>query len=101
MEYCCMERVVTVSVGSMVVSGTQAFKGFAEQLHLLARQRNQKVIIDFKECFYIDSHAIALIISANRRLKLSGTQLVIQNANTEISDLLRTIQINRIIEIVE
>lgn len=93
------EGRVTLSTGSVLMSGVPAFREFEEMLHSLVRQRFKQIIIDFGECIYVDSHAIALIISANRRLRLSGTLLKIKNANKEITELLHSIQINRIIEI--
>ena len=79
------EDRVVISIGTMLMSGTASFRTF-------------ELIIDFSKCFYIDSRAIALIISANRRSQLGKTRLVIQNANDEITELLHAIQINKIIE---
>lgn len=99
LSYDAFGEGVTLSTGSVLMAGVPEFRVFEETLHSLARQRQKLVVIDFQECIYIDSRAIALIISANRRLKLSGTQLKIKNANSEITELLHAIQINRIIEI--
>jgi anti-anti-sigma regulatory factor len=90
---------VTLFTGTVLMSGVPAFRAFEETLQTLARQQQKQVVIDFQECIYIDSRAIALIISANRRFRLSGTQLKIINANREITGLLCTMQVNRIIEI--
>ena len=91
---------VVVATGSVLMSGVAAFRYFDDSLRSFSRGNVEEVVVDFSECIYIDSHAIALIISASRRLRLSGAKLVIQNANQEISELLHAIQIDRIIEFV-
>ncbi|MBN1577676.1 MAG: STAS domain-containing protein [Chitinispirillaceae bacterium] len=94
------ERVI-LHTGTILIAGDPVFREFEESLNSIARQRIKQVIIDFSDCIYMDSHAISVIISMNRRLRASGGQVRIQNANREISDLLHTIQLNRIIEMVE
>ena len=91
---------VVVATGSVLMSGVAVFRSFEDSLRSLSRGNVKEVVVDFSECIYIDSHAIALIISASRRLRISGARLVIQNANQEISELLHAIQIDRIIEFV-
>ena len=92
------ERVV-VSTGSVLMSGVDSFRSFDRSLRSFSRGKYREVVVDFSECMYIDSHAIALIISASRRLRMTGAKLIIQNANEEIAELLEAIQINRIIEL--
>ena len=89
-----------VTTGSVLMSGVSAFKSFDASLRLLSRGNYREVVVDFNECIYIDSYAIALIISASRRLRMTGAKLFIKNASHEISELLHAIQINRIIEFV-
>ena len=92
---------VIVHAGTILIIGDPSFREFEECLYTNARKGIKQVIIDFSECIYLDSNAIRVIISVNRRLKASGGLLQIQNANQEISELLHTIQLNRIIEMVK
>ena len=91
---------IVVRVGTILMAGDPGFREFEDCLHILARQGHKLVVIDFSDCIYLDSRAITAIISLNRRLKIIGGQLRIQNANNEISELLLAIQLNRIIEMV-
>ncbi|MBN1756686.1 MAG: STAS domain-containing protein [Chitinispirillaceae bacterium] len=81
------------------MSGIADFRAFENSLRFYARKQFKKFIIDFGDCVYIDSHAIALIITASRRMRMAGTRLIMQNANQEITELFHAIQINKIIEI--
>lgn len=89
---------VTLATGSVLMCGVTAFSSFDASLRSFSRGKYKEVVIDFSECMYIDSRAIALIITASRRLRMTGARLVIHNANKEITELLHSIQINRIIE---
>ena len=91
------ERVV-LSTGTMLMSGAGSFRSFESSLRTFTRNQCKELVIDFRDCVYIDSHAIALIISAHRRSRLAGTRLIIRNANDEITELLHAIQVNKIIE---
>jgi anti-anti-sigma regulatory factor len=93
------ERVV-LSTGTMLISGSAMFRSFETFLRNYSRRQSKELVIDFRECVYLDSHAISLIITAHRRLRLGGTRLVIHNANDDITELLQAIQINKIIEMV-
>ncbi len=93
------ERVV-LSTGTMLISGSVTFESFETSLRTYSRKKCKELVIDFRECVYIDSHAISLIISAHRRARLAGTRLIIHNVNVEITELLHAIQINKIIEMV-
>jgi anti-anti-sigma factor len=90
---------VSLYLGAVLMAGDPAFREFEECLHVLGRQNYRLVTIDFSDCIYIDSHAITVIISLNRRLKVNNAQLRIKNTNAEISKLLHAIQLDRIIEI--
>lgn len=89
-----------IATGSILVMGESSYISFEELLATATRKGTGKVIIDFSDCIYIDSRAIALLISANRRLKVSGRQLTIMNCNQEIKELLYTMQLNKIMEVV-
>ena len=89
-----------VYTGTILIIGDASFREFEECLFTLARNGTKQITIDFSDCIYLDSNAIRVIISVNRRLKAYGGVLKIQNANQEINELLLTIQLNRIIEMV-
>ena len=89
-----------VATGVVLMAGVAAFRSFEASLRLFSRGNYREVVVDFSECLYIDSYAIALIISASRRLRKTGATLIIKNANREISELLHAIKIDRIIEFV-
>jgi anti-anti-sigma factor len=91
---------ITVVASTVLIMGDPAFKQFEEMLNTVARKSTStgRVVIDFSDCIYIDSRAITLLISINRRLQLSGRQLRIENVNQEIAELLMTMQLDKIIE---
>ena len=93
------ERVV-LTTGTMLISGSPTFKSFETSLRKSSRKLCRELVIDFRECVYIDSYAISLIITAHRRARLAGTRLIIKNANEEITELLQAIQLNKIIKMV-
>jgi anti-anti-sigma factor len=82
------------------MAGDPAYLEFEDTLHKLVKQNYQLVTIDFSDCIYIDSRAITAIITLNRRLKTLNGHLRIKNVNSEISELLRAIQLDKIIEMV-
>jgi len=94
------DQCVLLHTGTILIFGNPAFVSFKSKLQQLSRKVLKQVVIDFSNCIYIDSRAITTIIMLNRRLQLNGGLLKIKNANQEISDLLHTMQLNRIIEMV-
>jgi anti-anti-sigma regulatory factor len=89
---------ITISTGAVLLFGDTGFRNFEKNLFLTAKKKVKKVIIDFSGCIYIDSRAIASIITLYQRLRIKGTQICIQNTNNDINDLLRAIQLDQIIE---
>ena len=95
----CAQNTI-LCTGPILMAGNQGYKIFEEKLQSIARNGKETVVIDFSECYYIDSRAIAVIISMNRRLRSMGRQLKIQHTNQEINKLFHAIQLDRIIELV-
>ena len=59
----------------------------------------EKVVLDLSRLEFMDSSGIGFIIGRNRALQEIGTELVIENPNTDILRLLKCAGIDQIIKI--
>ena len=90
---------VTIVVDTMLMPGEPYFKEFENLSSKICDFDSQVVKIDLLQCKYMDTRAISVILEINGVLKKAGKVLKLVNVNEEISDLLRTIKLNKIIEL--
>lgn len=64
---------------------------------VIARSRPELLILDFENVGFMDSSGIGLILGRTRSLRAVGGELLVKNARTEISDVIKLAGLSNLI----
>jgi anti-anti-sigma factor len=93
------EDSVTIVIDAHLISGEPYFKEFESISSKICEFESKAITIDLFKCSYMDTRAISVILEIHRLLRKTGRVLTLVNVNEDIGDLLRSIKLDKIIQL--
>lgn len=90
---------VTIIINAHLIPGEPHFKEFECMAANICDFESKAITIDLFKCRYMDTRAISVILEIHRFLRKTGRVLTLQNVNEDITDLLRSIKLDKIIQL--
>jgi anti-anti-sigma regulatory factor len=88
-----------IHVNTRLISGEEYFEKFSLISEHVADFESQNIIMDLLKCNYLDTRVIAIILEMHQTLRKLNRTLSLTNVSTDIFDLLKGINLDKIIRI--
>jgi anti-anti-sigma regulatory factor len=88
-----------IHVNSRLIYGEAFFKDFSLICEHFADFESQNIVVDLLKCSYLDTRVIAIILEVHQTLRKLNRNLSLTNVSTDIVELFKAINIDKIIRI--
>jgi anti-anti-sigma regulatory factor len=88
-----------IHVNSRLIYGEADFKEFSLIGEHIADFESQNIIMDLLKCSYLDTRVIAIILEVHQTLRKLNRNLSLINVGTDMEELFKAINIDKIIKI--
>jgi anti-anti-sigma factor len=92
-------NTIKIIIDAHLIPGEPYFKEFEYIASNICDFGSKPISIDLFKCRYMDTRAISVILELHRLLRKSGSVLTLLNVNEDIADLLRSIKLDKIIQL--
>ncbi|RME92214.1 MAG: anti-sigma factor antagonist [Candidatus Hydrogenedentota bacterium] len=89
---------ITLQVNTHAISLNNA-RELKEELMQYLPHSNTQLVLDFEKVFLLDSSALGALISVQKELAQSGSELIIRNASKSIKEMLHNVRLNEFVTI--